>query len=70
MKNIRQLVLNSLKEIMPALIEESIPALVEKCKKTTVNATSNNFHLLTEKMPPSREVLLLLLSISKHGSFS
>ena len=53
--DIRDLVIKSLKEIIPVVIEESTATLAEKCKETIMQTTSNCFP--SKKSPPSREVL-------------
>ena len=55
MDDIRELVVSSIKEVIPAVLEESTKILAEKCKESVTNATKNYFPKVNT--PPSREAV-------------
>ena len=64
MVDIREVIVNSIKEIIPAVISESANTLAEKCKETVSHATKHCFP--TEITPPSQEAMQFI-AINKQS---
>ena len=64
MVDIREVIVNSIKEIIPAVISESANTLAEKCKETVSHATKHCFQ--TEITPPSQEAMQFI-AINKQS---